>query len=221
MSIFDSEPRAPSAKSVYLPRSSMLVAAVAGDAHVAGDDAFDRAVCAEDDIGDGEAGIDLDAETFGLLGEPAREAAEAAGIATVIAHERRHEEVRHADAAGLPQIVEAIFADLGLQRRAHVAPVGQEAVERHGIDHGARQDMRADLGALFEHDDGDVLALFARELLQPDRGGETGRAGADDHDVELHALAFCGFRIGRLAHVIAPDERGVIPEGAGIQYPSL
>ena len=45
--------------------------------------------------------------------------------------------------------------------------------------------MRADLGALLHDHD----AEFGRELLQPDRGGEAGGAGADDHDVEFHALA--------------------------------
>ena len=55
-----------------------------------------------------------------------------------------------------------------------------------GIDHRARQDMRADLRALLEHDHGKLGA----ELLQPDRRGKTRRPGADDHDVELHAFAF-------------------------------
>ena len=45
--------------------------------------------------------------------------------------------------------------------------------------------MRADLGALFDHDDGRVR----RDLLEPDRGGEAGRTGADNDDVELHRLA--------------------------------
>ena len=80
----------------------VLVAAVARDTHVAGDDAFDLAALAEDHIDDGETRIDFHAERFRLLGEPAGESAEAAGITAVIAHQRRHEEVRHADAAGLP-----------------------------------------------------------------------------------------------------------------------
>ena len=46
--------------------------------------------------------------------------------------------------------------------------------------------MRADLGALLQHHDGDAPAI---ELLQPDRGGEAGRPGADDDDVEFHRLA--------------------------------
>ena len=39
------------------------------------------------------------------------------------------------------------------QRRAVLLPVGHQFVERDRIDHRARQDVRADLGALFEHAD--------------------------------------------------------------------
>ena len=49
--------------------------------------------------------------------------------------------------------------------------------------------MGADLRALLKHHHGDVLAGLGGELLEPDRGGKPGGAGADDHDVELHGLA--------------------------------
>ena len=45
--------------------------------------------------------------------------------------------------------------------------------------------MRADLGALLDHDDGFVR----RQLLEPDRGGKAGRPRADDHGIEFHRLA--------------------------------
>ena len=72
-------------------RVAVLVRAVAGDAHIAGDDAFDLAVRTEHGVGDGDARVDLDAEGLRLLAEPAAQAAEAADIAAVIAHQRRHE----------------------------------------------------------------------------------------------------------------------------------
>ncbi len=50
--------------------------------------------------------------------------------------------------------------------------------------------MAADLGALFQDDDRNLLTLLGGELLQPDRGREPGRAAADDDDVELHGFAF-------------------------------
>ena len=47
--------------------------------------------------------------------------------------------------------------------------------------------MGADFGALFHHHDGGV----GRGLLEPDRRGKPGRAGADHDHVEFHRLA-CG-----------------------------
>ena len=44
--------------------------------------------------------------------------------------------------------------------------------------------MRADLGALLDHDHADV----GRNLLEADRGGEAGGPGADDDDVEFHCF---------------------------------
>jgi hypothetical protein len=126
-------------------RIAVLVAAVASHTLVAGDHALDRAILAEDCLGHGDAGIDLDACLLGLLAEPAAEAAQAADIAAVIAHERRHEDVGNADAARLPEIVEAVLCDLGLERRALLAPIGDQLVEAHGIDHRAGENMGADL----------------------------------------------------------------------------
>ena len=45
--------------------------------------------------------------------------------------------------------------------------------------------MRADFGALLHDDDAEI----GIELLQPDRGREARRPGADDHDVEFHGFA--------------------------------
>ena len=55
---------------------------------------------------------------------------------------------------------------------------------------GAGQDMRADLGAFLDDDDGN----FRRDLLEPYRGGKAGRPGADDDDIEFHRLAGGKFR---------------------------
>ena len=65
-------PRAPSANSVYLARSSMprvklsLWLAVLADPHVAGGDADDGALVVVQHLGGGEARIDLDAERLRL-----------------------------------------------------------------------------------------------------------------------------------------------------------
>ena len=81
--------------------------------------------------------------------------------------------------------IETVVADRGLDRRVFAAPVRQQPVEADRIDHRARQDMGADLGALFHDHDGDV----GIDLLEADGGGQPGRAGADDHHVEFHRLA--------------------------------
>ena len=100
----DSEPRAPSANIVYLPRNSMprvkdsLRLAVAADAHVAGGDAEDFALVAEQDFRRGETGIDFYAELFGFGAELAADVAQRAHEIAVIAHQRRHQEVWQPDA---------------------------------------------------------------------------------------------------------------------------
>ena len=70
MSCLPRLPRAPSANSVYLARSSMprvkpaLRLAVFADAHVAGGDAGNRAVLVIEDFGGGKARINLDARAL-------------------------------------------------------------------------------------------------------------------------------------------------------------
>ena len=76
------------------------------------------------------------------------------------------------------------------QRAVQLAPVGQQLVERARIDDRAGQDVGADLGALFEDADAELAPGFLGELLEADAGGEAGRAGADDHHVIGHRLAF-------------------------------
>ena len=99
MSCLVSEPRAPSAKNVYLPRSSMPRTKLSvgwpsrPDAHVAGGDADDRAVLVVEHLDGGKARIHLDAELGRLLAEPDAQRAEADDVVAVIAHQRRHEDV--------------------------------------------------------------------------------------------------------------------------------
>ena len=63
--------------------------------------------------------------------------------------------------------------------------------------------MGADLRALLQNADADVVALLLRELTQPDRRGQARGAGADDDHVVFHVLAFhhdlphCGSRMNR------------------------
>ena len=85
-------------------------------------------------------------------------------------------------------------------RAVLVAPVGQQFVERPGIDHRARKDMRADFRSLLEDADREV----GIELLQPDRRRQAGRPAAHDHDVIGH-----GFPFAHLCCPILPAARAV------------
>ena len=197
ISCLDSEPRAPSANSVYLARSSMprvnesLCSLFLADAHVAGRDADDLAVLAIEHFGRREPRIDLDAERFRLGGEPAAHIAERHDEVAVVRHQRRQQEIRQAQAAGRAEPVEAIVGDRRLDRSVFAAPFGEQPVETDRIDHGAGEDVGADLGAFFHHHD----AELGVELLEADRGRKPGRPGADDHNVEFHRLA-----VGQIAH---------------------
>ncbi|MCY1244769.1 hypothetical protein D9M72_578660 [compost metagenome] len=121
-----------------------------------------------------------------MTGQPATDIAERDDIVAVIVHQRRHGEVRQADRAGRAEQQELVVLDFGLEGVVGlVAPARQQPVDADGIDDGARQDMRTDFGTLLEHHDRKLRI----DLLQPDRSRKASRPRADDHHVELHALA--------------------------------
>ncbi len=162
-----------------------LMRSVLGNAHDAGDHAPDRAIVAVENFRAGKARIDFDAERFRLLRQPAADIAERDGIIAVIVHERRHQHIGKPERPRRAQHIEAVFSHGRVEGGALLLPVGNELVEGDRIDDGARQNMGADLGALFENADGN----FGRELLEADGGGEAGRAGTHDHHIILHRLA--------------------------------
>jgi hypothetical protein len=55
-----------------------------------------------------------------------------------------------------------VLGDRHGQRAVQLLPVGEQLVQRDRIDHRARQDMRTDLGALFENADRDVSRPASR-----------------------------------------------------------
>ncbi|MNC46480.1 hypothetical protein D3C75_955020 [compost metagenome] len=107
----------------------------------------------------------------------------------MIVHEGRHGEHGQGGLALRTQHQELVGLDRGLQRRAAFLPVGEELVQGLGINHGARQDMAADLGGLLQNGDGDFLPVLLGALFQADGGGQAGGAAADDDDVIFHDLA--------------------------------
>ena len=87
-----------------------LVVSILADAHVAGGNAGDRSIL-EQQLGGGEARIDLDAKRFGFLRQMAANVAERDDEIAVIAHERRQQKVRQPHRTGGSEHVEAIGGD--------------------------------------------------------------------------------------------------------------
>jgi hypothetical protein len=104
----------------------------------------------------------------------------------VVLEAARQHPVRRARGALLGEEKEAVLAHRDVQRRAFRFPVGEKLVQRARIHDRAGEDVRADLRALLDQADG---FRVGGELLEPDRGGETGGAAADDDHVVLHRFA--------------------------------
>ena len=180
------------------------------DAHVAGRDTDDGTRLVTQQLRRRKARIDLDAERFGLAGEPAADIGERHHVVAVIRHQRRHQDIRQADAAGRPEPEETVLGDGCLDRHVVLAaPFRQQAVEPDRIDHRAGEDVRADLRTLLDDDDRDV----GRNLLEPDRRGEAGRPGPDDDDVEFHGLARRKVRM--IGHVRLSCSAGLFRRATG------
>jgi hypothetical protein len=54
--------------------------------------------------------------------------------------------------------------------------------------------MRANLGALFDHDHRQLFTVCCSQLRQATGGGETGSPPTDDHYIEFHRFSFGLFR---------------------------
>ena len=166
------------------------LAAVARDAHVAGRDALHRAVVVVEDLRCREAREDLDPELLGLRREPAAEIAEAERVGALVAHERRHEPVRKCPLSRSAPSTQWWFSVTGTVSGEPLSfQSGISSSSALGIDHRARQDVRADLAPLLEDADGKLASGFVRKLLQADRRAQPGRTRADDNHVILHGFA--------------------------------
>ena len=155
-------------------------------AELARDNALQLAILAQHQFGTGHAGEDLHAQLFGVLRHPAADIAHRDDVVAVVVHQRRHREVRDAHLARRAEHQEPVFRHRRVERRAALFPVGDQSIQTAGVQHCARKDMRADLGALFQHDHVQVGV----ELFQPDRRAQARRARADDDDVIFHRFAF-------------------------------
>ena len=160
--------------------------AIAADAHVTGGNADELALVTIDQFGGGKAGVNLDAQRFGLCAQPARHQTERADKIAVVVHQFWHGKIWQAHTAGWAKVEKPVFMDLLRQRAIRIgAPVRQQPVKADGVNHRAGKDMRANFPALFHHDNRDIRG----NLFEPDGGGETRRARPDDHHIIFHHLA--------------------------------
>ena len=172
-------PRHPSAKKVYLARSSMpgMKLSVGSPSrptpHVAGDDPRDRPVLPVEHVGGGEPGEHLRSELLGLNGEPPAEVPEADDVVAVVLERGREQPVRPREPAPLGEEEEALLAHRRVEGRFALAPVREELLEGAGLEHRTGQDVGADLGALLDHADAQVVAPLRGELAEPDGRGES------------------------------------------------
>src|SRR3546814_10786499 len=89
-----------------------------------------------------KSGEYLDPQPFRLLGEPAAQIAEAAGIGALVVHETGRDEFGQAELLCLGQYPVLVVVDRHFgQRTPLIAPVGDQFVERSRVDDRSRQDV--------------------------------------------------------------------------------
>ena len=143
-------------EKLYTRLEARLVLAVDSNAHVAGGDATDRACLVVQHLGGGKARENFDAEILGLLTQPTAQVTETDDVVSLVVHLRRRRQA-HGALAGQEQ--EAVFANWCLERRTELFPIRQQLDERTRFQHGAGQDMSADLGTLLDDAHAQVGAL--------------------------------------------------------------
>ena len=134
----------------------------------------------------------VDAERLGLVREEATELRDRRDPIAVVGHRRRR---RDAHRAALRHEEHRLAVHLAEERqlRRILAPC-EEPLQRPRVDDRAREKVRARRLSLLEHGDRHLAEPLRRrgilldELAEPDRGGETRRAGADDQEPDVDAL---------------------------------
>ena len=84
-----------------------------------------------------------------------------------------------------------IFIDGVFDGSALLLPVRHQFVDAAGIHDGARNDVRSDLLALFEHGDRDVLLIrLVEELAQVVSRSQAGGTAANDKEIDFEGFPF-------------------------------
>jgi hypothetical protein len=108
----------------------------------------------------------------------------------------RQQHFRRSDRSGLCEHEEAVFDYRRFDRRVLGFPVRNQLVERTRIHDRAGQDVRADLGTLFEHANAELGILLGGELFQAYAGCKACGPAADDNHVILHGFALHDTSVG-------------------------
>ena len=156
--------------------------------HVAGGHAFDRTVIGIKHFGRGKAWKYFNAQGLGLLRQPAGHVTQADDVVAVVLKAFGQQPIGRADAGGFSEKHEGVIGHRLVQGRAHGLPVREQFGDGARVHDGARQNVRAWLGAFFQHHHRHLMAFFLRQLLQADGGGQARWAGAHHDHVVFHGF---------------------------------
>src|SRR6266540_1293849 len=153
-------------------------------------------------------GQDRRAALLRLLAEPPSELRKRRDVVVVVLHRRRSRDAKRL----VPrEVVDRLRSHLSEERHVRdPLAVPEQHAQRARVDHSAREEMGADLLALFEHGDGNLaeppgdLRLLLEQLAETDRAREPRGPRTDDQDADLDPLFA---RIRRLGNRLAQAER--------------
>ncbi len=181
--------------------NAFLGVAFTVNAQVASKNAADDTFFVDQCFLSSKARIHLNAQCFGLFGQPAAQVAQRDDVVAMVVHGLGHEEVRQLGGffcAG--EHIDVIALDLGVQRGAQLFPVREEFVQGTRLEYRTGENVGADFGAFFYDTDADFLFGFSGLLFDLACSCQARGAGTYDDNVKLHEFAF---------HNLSPNSRPV------------
>jgi hypothetical protein len=159
-------------------------------AHIAGGNAFDRAIFIKQYFSTGKAGVDFNTQRFGLFAQPAADIAERNDVVALVMKATGQYAVRNFGGAGFGKDEETIFRDWRVKRCAVFLPVGQQFGQGAWVHDCTRENVGADFCPFLDQANRKFGSFFCSNLFQPDGRGQPGRTAANNDDVEFHGFAF-------------------------------
>ena len=173
-----------------------LLLALTGYPHVSGGYSANRTAVVIENLRSGKTREDVHAHVLGLLAEPAAEVAETDRMIAVVVRRGRHEERRDLHPIRVVgEIVDLVLGDRIVEWGPELSPIREQLVQGARLDDGARENVRADLGAFLDEAHRELLTGRLGDLHQSACRRQSGRASADDDDVEFHGLSLDRFHL--------------------------